>query len=271
MPADAAINPGNSGGALVDINGDLIGINSSIISRTGSYAGYGFAVPSDIVVKIVEDLKKYKVVQKAYTGADILDIDQNVAKNAGLKNLNGVLVEDVRRNGAADEAGLRPGDVIKKLDGKSINSKSSFEEFISSKSPGDALAVQYERDGRVYETSLVLENVYGDTEILSDDVALNKEDIYFSNYLGAELRRLNKAEQQKLRSNYGVVISKIDKEKGFMRRLDLNEGDIIVAINRTGVQNPEGVAQYIEKFYGRIYSEVIDKSGNQKTLTYRFQ
>ena len=271
IQTDAAINPGNSGGALVDINGDLIGINSSIISRTGSYAGYGFAVPSDIVVKIVEDLKKYKVVQKAYTGADILDIDQNVAKNAGLKNLNGVLVEDVRRDGAADEAGLRPGDVIKKLDGKSINSKSSFEEFISSKSPGDALAIQYERDGRVFETSLVLENVYGDTEIISGDEALSKEDIYFSNYLGAELRKLNKSEKQKIRSEVGVVITKIDEEKGFMRRLDLKEGDVIIAINRRGAQDPEAVANYIQNYYGRIYFEVIDKSGNQKTLTYRFQ
>lgn len=270
IQTDAAINPGNSGGALVDINGNLIGINSSIISRTGSYAGYGFAVPSDIVVKIVEDLKKYKVVQKAFTGAEVLDIDQSVAKKVGLSNLNGVLVDNVRKDGAADDAGLRPGDVIKKIDGRNIKSKSSFEEFITSKSPGDALGVQYERDGRLYETSLVLENVYGDTEILSDDEALNKEDIFFSNYLGAELRRLNKAEQQKLRTNIGVVISKIDKEKGFMRRLDLNEGDIIMAINGTAVRNPEGVAEYIEKFYGRIYFEVIDKSGKQKTLTYRF-
>lgn len=271
IQTDAAINPGNSGGALVDINGDLIGINSSIISRTGSYAGYGFAVPSDIVVKIVEDLKKYKVVQKAFTGADIVDIDQSVAKQAGLKSLSGVLVNNVNRDGAADDAGLRPGDVIRKIDGRSINSKSSFEEFISSKSPGDAVGVQYERDGKLYETSLVLENIYGEAEIISGDEALNKEDIYFSSYLGAELRKLNRSEKQKIRSEVGVVITKIDKEKGFMRRLDLNEGDVILAINRRGALNPEAVANYIQNYYGRIYFEIIDKSGNQRTLTYRFQ
>lgn len=271
IQTDAAINPGNSGGALVDINGDLIGINTSIISRTGSYAGYGFAVPSDIVVKIVEDLKKYKVVQRAFTGAEVSDIDQEVAQDAGLKNLNGVLVSNVQRDGAADDAGLRPGDVIKSIDGRNINSKSSFEEFISSKSPGDAVAVQYERNGRLMETKLTLENVYGDTEILSGDKALSKEDIFFSNYLGAELRKLNKAEKQGLRSEVGVVITKLDKEKGFLRRLDLEEGDIILAINRRGAVDPQAVAEYIQKYYGRIYFEVIDKAGNQKTLTYRFQ
>ncbi|GHE51781.1 MULTISPECIES: trypsin-like peptidase domain-containing protein [Roseivirga] len=270
IQTDAAINPGNSGGALVDINGNLIGINTSIISRTGSYAGYGFAVPSDIVVKIVEDLKKYKVVQKAFTGAEVLDIDENLAKKAGIKNLNGVLVESIRRQGAADNAGLEPGDVIKRIDGKNISSKSSYDEVIGSRSPGDKITVQYERNGRLFETELVLENVYGNTEILGEE-ALDKDDIYFSNYLGAELRKLTPGEKQRMGLKIGVVVSKIDKERGFMRRLDLEEGDVILAINRRGAQDPEAVAKYIQNYYGRIYFEIIDKSGTQRTLTYRFQ
>ncbi len=270
LQTDAAINPGNSGGALVDINGNLIGINTSIISRTGSYAGYGFAVPSDIVVKIVEDLKKYKVVQKAFTGAEVLDIDENLAKKAGIKNLNGVLVESIRRQGAADNAGLEPGDVIKRIDGKNISSKSSYDEVIGSRSPGDKITVQYERNGRLFETELVLENVYGNTEILGEE-ALDKDDIYFSNYLGAELRKLTPGEKQRMGLKIGVVVSKIDKERGFMRRLDLEEGDVILAINRRGAQDPEAVAKYIQNYYGRIYFEIIDKSGTQRTLTYRFQ
>lgn len=270
IQTDAAINPGNSGGALVDTNGRLVGINTSIISRTGSYAGYGFAVPSDIVVKIVEDLKKYKVVQKAFTGAQIMDIDEDIAQKAGLKNLQGVLIESIRREGAADNAGLNPGDVIKSINGKKIVSKSSFEEIISSKSPGDELRVQYEREGRLFETDLVLENVYGDAEILGED-ALDKDDIYFSNYLGAELRKLTPSEREELRAKTGVVISKIDQDRGFMRRLDLEEGDVILAINRRGALDPEAVAKYIQNYYGRIYFEIIDKNGNQRTLTYRFQ
>lgn len=270
IQTDAAINPGNSGGALVDTEGNLVGINTSIISRTGSYAGYGFAVPSDIVVKIVEDLKKYKVVQKAFTGAEVMDIDEAIAKKASLKNLNGVLVENIRKDGAADNAGLEPGDVIKRIDNKAIGSKSSFDEVISAKSPGDKIAIQYEREGRLYEANLTLENVYGDTEILGEN-ALNKEDFYFSNYLGAELRKLTTSEKEKLGTKIGVVITKVDQDKGFMRRLDLEEGDIILAINRRGAQDPEAVAKYIQNYYGRIYFEIIDKGGNQRTLTYRFQ
>ncbi len=270
IQTDAAINPGNSGGALVDTDGSLIGINTSIISKTGSYAGCGFAVPSDIVVKIVEDLKKYKVVQKAFTGVEIIDIDEELADKIGIKNLNGVLVESLRKSGAADNAGLEPGDVIKRIDNKNIGSKSSFEEVISAKSPGDKIMVQYERNGKVFETSLTLENVYGDTEILGEN-ALNKEDFYISNYLGAELRKLTSLEKEKLGTRIGVVITKIDEDKGFMRRLDLEEGDIILAINRRGAQDPEAVSKYIENYYGRIYIEIIDKNGNQRTLTYRFQ
>ncbi|NVJ46525.1 MAG: trypsin-like peptidase domain-containing protein [Cytophagia bacterium] len=270
IQTDAAINPGNSGGALVDINGDLIGINTSIISRTGSYAGYGFAVPSDIVVKIVEDLKKYKVVQKAFTGAEVLDIDESIASKIGTKNLNGVLIESIRRDGAADEAGMREGDIIRKVNNRDIGSRSSFEEVITAKSPGDKVTIQYERNGRLLETEMVLENVYGDTDILGAD-ALSKEDFFFSNYLGAELRKLTASEKESLKVRAGVKISKIDKERGFMRRLDLNEGDVILSINRQFTNNPEGVAKYIQNYYGRIYFEIIDKAGNQKTLTYRFQ
>jgi len=270
IQTDAAINPGNSGGALVDTKGRLVGINTSIISKTGSYAGYGFAVPSDIVIKIVEDLKKYKVVQKAFTGAKILDINEELAQKAGLKDLKGVLVESIRREGAADMAGLQPGDVIKRINAKNIESKSSFEEVINSKSPGDNINVQYEREGRLFETDLTLENVYGDTEILGED-ALDRDDIYFSNYLGAELRKLTNSEKEALRTRTGVVISKINKEKGFLRRLDLEEGDVIVAINRRGALDPEAVAKYIQNYYGRVYFEIIDNEGRQRTLTYRFQ
>ncbi len=270
IQTDAAINPGNSGGALVDTKGRLVGINTSIISKTGSYAGYGFAVPSDIVIKIVEDLKKYKVVQKAFTGAKILDINEELAQKAGLKDLKGVLVESIRREGAADMAGLQPGDVIKRINAKNIESKSRFEEVINSKSPGDNINVQYEREGRLFETDLTLENVYGDTEILGED-ALDRDDIYFSNYLGAELRKLTNSEKEALRTRTGVVISKINKEKGFLRRLDLEEGDVIVAINRRGALDPEAVAKYIQNYYGRVYFEIIDNEGRQRTLTYRFQ
>ncbi len=271
IQTDAAINPGNSGGALVNTEGELIGINTSIISKTGSYAGYGFAVPSDVVEKIVEDLKKYKVVQKAYTGAEVIEIDEQVAKEERLKDLDGVLIQSIRRNGAADKAGLASGDVIKGIDNKSISSKSSFEEVINAMSPGDAIRIQYQRNNRLYETDLTLENILGNTDILSSDNSLDEDDIYFSGYLGVEFRALTVSEKESLRLRYGVKVSKIDKEKGFFRKLDdIEEGDIIVAVNRKYANNPEALARYIEQYYGKIYFEIVDKNGRQRTETYRF-
>ncbi len=269
IQTDAAINPGNSGGALVNTNGELVGINTSIISRTGSYAGYGFAVPSDIVVKIVEDLKNYKVVQKAFTGAEFVDIDEEVAERANLSSLNGVMINSVREGSAADQAGLKRGDVIKRLDNKPIISQSSLEEVISAKSPGDRINITFERAGNAYATDLVLENIYGDTDILGAN-ALSEEDFYFSDYLGAELRKLNAAEKSKYQLKMGVRITTIDDNRGFMRRLDLKEGDIIVAINRRFAVDPKAVAEFVEKYYGRIYFEVIGEDGRQRTLTYQF-
>lgn len=270
IQTDAAINPGNSGGALVNINGELIGINTSIISRTGSYAGYGFAVPSDVVVKIVEDLKKYKVVQIAYTGAELSDINSDLAKQEGLGSLNGVFVKSVKRDGASENAGIQSGDVIRMINNVEVNSKSKFDEIVSSLSPGDQVIVAYERDDRMRETTLVLENALGNTEILGSD-ALKADDIYFSDFLGAEMRVLTKSELTDLRLKVGVKVTSINKERGFLRRLDLDEGDVIVAINRRGAADPRAVAAYLEKYYGRIYIDIIDSSGREKTLTYTFQ
>lgn len=271
IQTDAAINPGNSGGALVNTNGELIGINTSIISKTGSYAGYGFAVPSDVVSKIVEDLKKYRVVQKAYAGAEVVEIDEEIAKEERLKDLNGVLVQSIRRDGAADQAGLESGDVIKKVSGKTIKTKSSFDEVINAMSPGDEIDIQYQRNSRIYETSLTLENVYGNTDLLDRGNFLDKEDIHFSDYLGAEFRRLTDEEKDELRINYGVKVNKIDRDRGFFRKLDdIEEGDVILGVNRQYVDNPEALAKYIEQHYGKIYFKIIDKRGRQRTEVYRF-
>jgi len=270
IQTDAAINPGNSGGALVNVNGELIGINTSIISRTGSYAGYGFAVPSDVVVKIVEDLKKYKVVQIAYTGAELADIDSNLAEQENLSSLNGVFVKSVQPEGASDKAGIRSGDVIRMINNVEVNSKSKLDEIVSSLSPGDRVIVAYERDDRMRETTMTLENALGNTDILGSD-ALRADDIYFSDFLGAEMRVLTKTELQDLRLKFGVKVTSINEERGFLRRLDLAEGDVIVAINRRGAADPRAVANYLEKYYGRIYIDIIDNRGRERTLTYTFQ
>ncbi len=271
IQTDAAINPGNSGGALVNTYGELVGINTSIISRTGSYAGYGFAVPSDIVVKIVEDLKKYRVVQKAYTGAEVEEIDEALAKEYGINNLEGVFVNSIRRSGAADKAGLEPGDVVRRINNREVLSKASFDEIINAKSPGDEVTLQYVRNNRTYETSLTLENILGNTNILDRDNSLDEDDIYFSDYLGAQFRNLTNSEKEELGTKYGALITKIDQRRGFFRKLnDIAEGEIILAVNGRYVASPKGLARYIEDYYGRIYFDIIDETGNKRRETYRF-
>jgi Do/DeqQ family serine protease len=272
IQTDAAINPGNSGGALVNTNGELVGINTSIISKTGSYAGYGFAVPSDVVVKIVEDLKKYKYVQKAYTGADVIELSQEIAKRENLTDLKGVFVQSVRKESAAEKAGLEAGDVILKVNNKEINSKSSFDELITYMSPGDRVNIQFKRNQNLKETSVVLENILGNTEILNSESGLSEKDIHFSEFLGAEMRKLTQIELEQYGLKYGVKVTKIQKETGFMRKLsDIKEGDVIVAINQKWAGDPTAVANYIERYSGRIYIDIIDRNGKQNTLRYRFQ
>jgi S1-C subfamily serine protease len=272
IQTDAAINPGNSGGALVNTAGELVGINTSIISRTGSYAGYGFAVPSDVVIKAVEDLKKYKFVQKAFTGAEILDINDVIAREEGLKDLNGVFIESVKKGSAADEAGLESGDVVLKVNNTFINSKAAFDEVLSAMSPGDKVNIVFNRNKRILESQLTLENVFGNTDILDETSGLSEEDIYFSNFLGAELRKLTQSELDKYNLKYGVKITKIDQKAGFLRELDdLKEGQIITAINRRYASDPSAVANYIEQYSGRIYIDIINSKGRSETIKYIFR
>ena len=145
IQTDAAINPGNSGGALVNKNGELVGINSAILSRTGSYTGYAFAIPVDIVRKVFEDLRKYGVVQQSFVGGSVVEYNYENAKkydlNTDVKNFNGVLLESIEKDGPAMKAGLKPGDMITKLNSTEINTQSAFEEELSYRYPGDKITL----------------------------------------------------------------------------------------------------------------------------------
>src|SRR5688572_25989122 len=153
IQTDAAINPGNSGGALVNKNGDLVGINSAILSRTGSYTGYAFAVPVDIAKKVFEDLRKYNIVQQSFVGGSVVEYNYENAKkydlNTDVKNFSGVLLESIERDGPAMRAGLKPGDIIIKINSTEINSQSAFEEELSYHYPGDKITISYLRDGKM--------------------------------------------------------------------------------------------------------------------------
>lgn len=261
IQTDAAINPGNSGGALVNTKGELVGINTAIISRTGSYAGYGFAVPSDIVVKVVTDLKKYGQVQKAFIGADIVDIDEEIYAALKLKDYTGVVVSRIDEDGGADKAGLQRGDIITKINGEAIESKSNFDEQLSYRRPGDKITIRYKRDGKISTVDIQLTNVEGTTDVV-------KREIYKASSIGAELELVPKAERKKLEIKHGIRIVKVSR--GLVARLGLEEGFIVTFVNNTPVKTPKEFVDILNQIQGQVIIQGIDKRGMRKYYNFYF-
>ncbi|HEX8059332.1 MAG TPA: trypsin-like peptidase domain-containing protein [Cyclobacteriaceae bacterium] len=254
IQTDAAINPGNSGGALVNKNGDLVGINTAILSRTGSYTGYAFAVPIDIARKVVEDLIKYGVSQKAIFGASIGEYDFQNARKYGLdvnvKNFRGVLVEKIDAEGsAARVAGLQAGDIITRVDDDDIDSESAFEEKMSYRSPGDKVSVTYNRNGRQSTANITLLNRFGDTNLV-------RRKIYSDATLGANLEAVE----------YGVKIFKL--KDGLLQKIGLPENYTIVAINRQRIKDPQDVIDFFTKYKGRVLLQGLTSSKEQLPLEF---
>ncbi|MBR3065385.1 MAG: trypsin-like peptidase domain-containing protein [Bacteroidales bacterium] len=156
IQTDAAVNPGNSGGALVNAAGELVGINTSIISRTGSYAGYSFAVPVNIVSKVVDDFIEFGAVQRAMLGISITDVNAEVASRAGLNDIDGVYVASVQKDGPADKGGITEGDVIKEINLNPVHNSAGLQEQISKLRPGEKAVVTVVRDGRQHEIIVTL-------------------------------------------------------------------------------------------------------------------
>jgi serine protease Do len=254
IQTDAAINPGNSGGALVNRNGELIGINTAILSRTGSYTGYAFAVPVDIAKKVFDDLVKYGIVQKAFFGANVIEYNYESAKkyglDTGIKSYNGVLLERMEREGPAMEAGLELADVITSVNGVLTNSQSSFEEELSYHYPGDKISITYLRGGKPRSTTVTLVNRNGSTEII-------KRKIFSAAALGAQLEG----------TEYGVKVFKI-KDNSVLKQIGIPENFTIIGINRVRVKEPEEVIEFFEKFKGR--GSIIGVNSSRQQLEIPF-
>jgi Do/DeqQ family serine protease len=261
IQTDAAINPGNSGGALVNTKGELVGINTAILSKTGSYAGYGFAVPADIVSKIVEDLIKYGEVQKAFVGAEVKDIDQELGEELDLDDWNGVIVQTLQKGGAASKGGLKEGDIIVGINDQKISSTGEYEEMISYHSPGDRLDVKYKRGNRTGMAQITLTNAQGTTSII-------KREIFTSRTLGADFEIVPKVERDLLDIDHGIRVSKI--RSGFIKRLSIEEGFIITHINRVPVKDVETLADILMRIRGRVYITGVSKDGTKLVYSYFF-
>ncbi|MDR0831160.1 MAG: Do family serine endopeptidase [Prevotellaceae bacterium] len=222
IQTDAAINPGNSGGALVNIAGELVGINTAIASQTGSYAGYAFAVPTSIVSKVVADLKEYGVVQRAILGVQISDINDKLAKEKGLETLDGAYVAAVNDNSAAKDGGVKEGDVIIEVNGVAVKSVAQLQEQVSRFSPGDKISIKINRKNKILDLDIKLKNRSGNTNIVkgADTSAL-----------GADFEELDANIKYNLRIDAGVSVKSVSKGGAFAKA-GIEKGFIILKINR---------------------------------------
>ncbi len=261
IQTDAAINPGNSGGALVNSQGELIGINTAILSRTGSYAGYGFAIPVNIVKKIFNDMVKYGEVQKAFVGAEFIDINSDIAERLEINDLDGVIVSDVLRAGAFDKAGLEKGDVLRSVNNNQISNKAYLEELVANSYPGDELNLVVERDGKMISKKVTLTNREGTTGII-------KRNIFISEKLGATFESVSKVERDLLGIASGVKVVEYDRS-GFFAEFSIPEGFIITQINSRRIDDPEELADVLENIRGRFDIIGIDERGRKVYYPFR--
>lgn len=259
IQTDAAINPGNSGGALVNVNGELVGINTAILSRTGSYTGYGFAVPVDIATKVANDLIQYKEVQKAIPGVEVVDISPELAEEMDLKSLNGVIVVHVIRQGAAEGSGIQKNDVITEINGATIKNKGNFEEALSYFYPGDKVSMNYLRDRQPKTAQLILQNLEGGTGII-------KREFYSSRLLGARLETVNAIERDRLDLAHGIKITSL--ARGYLRDLGLGNGFVITQINGKPANDPVIVGEFLEKYSGKLIMEGVTADGQPFLQSY---
>lgn len=226
IQTDAAINQGNSGGALVNEKGELVGINAMLYSQTGSYSGYGFAIPTTIMNKVVADLKEFGVVQRALLGVSGTDvtnyIDSEKAKDneVDLGTVTGVYVSEVQEGSAAEEAGLKKGDVVTKVNGKKVSKMAEMQEVLSQYRPGDKASVTYMRDKKEYTKTVTLRNSQGNTTVMKE--------VEFDDY-GVELTPVTQKERGTYDITYGLLISNI--KKGKLQDAGLTKGMIILMVN----------------------------------------
>ena len=230
IQTDAAVNQGNSGGALVDTEGRLIGINSAIASPTGSYAGYSYAIPVNIVKKIVGDLKKFGAVQRAYLGLSYPNenLSDEQKKELGIKDGFGVYVMDVANDGAAKDANIRKGDIITGINGVKVNAAPEMIEQVANYKPGDKITVTYKRDGKEMTTNIILKNKSGNYEIVKNASAAN-----LNEKLGGELETYDKRKAAEMGIEGGVLVKKING--GALKASKMQDGFVITEVNGVAV------------------------------------
>jgi len=253
LQTDAVVNPGNSGGALVNTNGELVGINAAIASRTGSYIGYSFAIPVSIVKKVVSDLKEYGIIQRAYLGITINDINSERAKELGLDSIRGVLAETIMDDGAAANAGIKDKAVILSVDGFAVNSSSELLEKIGLHRPGDKVRLEVIQNHKQKSLNAILTNKYGTTKLSK------KSDKNATLKLGAMFQNI----PEKLKYNLGIKNGQMVKElrPGLLKSAGIKNDFIILKIGDTIIKTDKDIINALENANGGVLIEGVYPNG----------
>jgi len=247
IQTDAAVNPGNSGGALINLKGELIGINTAIASRTGSFTGYAFAIPSTIVKKVVTDIIEFGEVQRAILGVRIQELTAELAKEKGIKEIKGVYVFDVEKGGAADAASIKPGDVILSVNGVDVNSTSQLQEQISRYRPNQQVDLVVNRDNSKKRFNVTLRNLKGGLDIVKTDNTLSS--------LGAEFKEITDKQKSELGINYGIQV--VELYDGKLKDGGIKKGYIITRMNRTPIHSIDDLKRVLSISSGGILIEGV--------------
>ena len=251
IQTDAAVNPGNSGGALVNKKGELVGINTAIVSQTGSYTGYSFAVPVNIVKRVADDLMDFGSVKRALLGITMGTVDKKFADEMKLSSVSGVYINEVLKGSAAEKAGLKKNDVIVAIDDQKVTDASSVQAKVNNYHPGDKATITYIRDGKQQEAQVVFQAVIQGEAVVHTDGGV----IFY----GATLKEADTETLRRLGLKGGVEI--VTLSSGKMAEAGAREGSIITYVNGAAVSKPEEVVTKAKKASRAIYVEGVDKNG----------
>jgi Do/DeqQ family serine protease len=263
IQTDAAVNPGNSGGALVDLDGNLIGINSAIATPTGVYAGYAFAIPSNLVKKVVKDIIDYGVVQRGFLGVNIREVDDELAKESKLSKIQGAYVVDVVKGGAAEDAGLKSGDVITKVEDAEIKNTADLTEHIARYRPGENIRIELMRDGKPITKTVMLKSKENKTELLTKADVPTSGNVMTD--LGIDIEDISSLQAKKLGVPGGIRVKSI--HDGIIKRnTAIQDGFIITSVNNESINSSKEFEEAIKDSRGNgilLQGRYEDRSGVQ--------
>jgi S1-C subfamily serine protease len=252
IQTDASVNRGNSGGALVNLKGEMIGINTAIVSPSGGNVGISFAIPSSIVQKVVRDLIEFGAIQRAIMGVSISEITAELAKEKGLEGLEGVYVADVNENSAAQAAGIEKGDVVTHINNVKVNSPSELQEMVGRNRPGDKITVTVKRKDKVKQFEVVLRNLQGDTSVVKAGT--------YETILGAKIVNLDAQEKTRLGIKSGVKVTEL--QEGKLKASGIKPGFIITQINNKPVTSVDELNKTLNSIKGGVYLEGVYQNGS---------